>query len=74
MIYNYEEVKEFFGEDCFRMSDVRGGVIIPKTENVSIEDVLSDEGFFRVGPYILYLHDQTAKYVIGSFACSSPTR
>lgn len=65
-IYNYEEAKKFFGDACFRMSTVRGGVIIPITDKM---EVPVKDDFFRFGPYILYCHDITGFYVIGSFAC-----
>ena len=65
-IYYYDEVKEFFGDACFRMSLVRGGIIIPITEDLEIPK--KDE-FFRFGKYRLYCHDVTGFYIIGSFAC-----
>lgn len=66
MIYNYDEVKEFFGDDCFRMSLVRGAVIF-ENEDIFNETVVGTT--FRVGRFIFYCHDKTNKYVIGSFAC-----
>lgn len=70
MIYNYDEVKRFFsvGEnEVFRMSEVRGGIIIPKRPRLKIE--VDESRKFRIGPYILYLHDETESYYIASFAC-----
>lgn len=66
MIYNYEEVKEFFGADCFRMSEVRGAVIF-ENEGIFNETVVGSK--FSVGKYEFYCHDKTEKFVIGSFAC-----
>lgn len=70
MIYNYDEVKEFFSvgdKEVFRMSEVRGGIVIPKKPTLTIE--VDETKLFRIGPYVLYLHDETESYYIASFAC-----
>lgn len=65
-IYNYEKVKEFFGDDCFKMNDVRGAVIFETKDCFSNLNVGEE---FKVGEYTLYCHSKNAKYTIGSFPC-----
>lgn len=67
LVYDYEEVKKFFGDACFKMSSVRGGVVLPIVEKMRIPTKGEN---FRVGPFILQCRDVTGLYVIGSFSCN----